>query len=252
MWPTTLKNILVVLSLTLIFFTTGCKSSKQVQSPEPPMMVSTNEQLQGKSIELTFEKGPEHNHPLMAIWLEDTSGNFLQTLYIAESIGKGIFKHGDASSGKWMPGPIRRPAAVPVWAHKRGIKAEDGLYMPSVKNPVADAVTGATPPGNFVLTSKVIPDAPDVVKIFFEINQTWDFNEYWTNNKYPDNDEYKTSCQPALVYSTTIDLNQKGTIYQLELIGHSHYAGEDGTIYPDVSTFTTALEISKNISVLVK
>lgn len=235
----------------VLLLTFGCKSSKKPVAIEPPLQINTNKNETGRMLEVHFVKGPEHNHPLMAVWIEDTSGNFLQTLYVAESIGKGVFKHGDASTGKWMPGEIRRPAALPVWSHRRGIKSEDGLYIPSLENPVADAVTGATPPGDFILTSKLMPDSPDEVMVFFEINQPWDFNEYWTNNKYPDNDEYKTSCQPALVYGARINLNEKGTDYELDLIGHSHYAGENGDLYPDVSTFTTALDITASINVKV-
>lgn len=241
----------------ILFFTLtllvayGCKSSRKPVVVETPQQINTNGNENGPVVEVYYKKGPEHNHPLMAIWVEDTQGKFLQTLYVAESIGKGVFKHGDASSGKWKPGEIRRPAALPVWSHRRGIKSEDGLYIPSVINPVADAVTGATPPGDFILTTKLLADSPDDVIIFFEINQTWDFNEYWTNNKYPDNDEYKTSCQPALVYAARVNLNEKGTEYEFDLIGHSHYAGEDGDLYPDVSTFTTALDITESIKVKV-
>ncbi len=240
-------NILII--TTLLIFFMGCKPSEKATVTEPPQQIQTNELLQGPSLEITFRKGPEHNHPLMAVWVEDVNGNFLQTLYVSESIGKGVFEHGDASSGKWMPGEIRRPAALPVWSHQRGVKAEDGLYIPSVKNPVADAVTGATPQADFNLHTKLPTKTPDIIKVFFEINQTWDFNEYWTNNKYPDNDEYKTSCQPALVYAAEIDLKEKGKEYSMQLVGHGHYAGEDGNLYTDVSTFTTALDITKRISI---
>ena len=85
----------------------------------------------------------------MAIWVEDTSGKYIQDLYVAESIAKGVFRHGIGSEGKWKPGEIRRPAALPYWGHKRGIKADDGLYIPSAKNPLPDAYTGATPTESF-------------------------------------------------------------------------------------------------------
>ncbi|MGC9344471.1 MAG: hypothetical protein ACP5E3_17330, partial [Bacteroidales bacterium] len=179
-------------------------------------------------------------------------GRFVQTLYVAESIGKGVFLHGDASTGKWMPGEIRRPAALPVWSHRRGIQAEDGLYLPTPANPVPDAYTGPTPPQSFVIESRLNDEDLRQFLVFFEINQTWDWNEFWTNNKYPDNDEYKTSCQPALVYKAVVNLDDKQEEYRMRLIGHSHYAGEDGKLYEDVSTFTTALDIAEEIKVVVK
>ncbi|MBW6461035.1 MAG: DUF2271 domain-containing protein [Bacteroidales bacterium] len=43
----------------------------------------------------------------MVIWLEDMDGKYIETLYVAESIGKGIFRHGEKAKGQWMPGPIR-------------------------------------------------------------------------------------------------------------------------------------------------
>jgi hypothetical protein len=149
-----------------------------------------------------------------------------------------------------MPGEIRRPAAIPVWSHRRGIKAEDGLYLPTPENPVPDAYTGPTPPQDFVIESRL--EDPDLKQflVFFEINQTWDWNEYWTNNKYPDNEEYKTSCQPALVYKAVINLDNDQREYRMRLVGHSHYAGEDGEIYEDVSTFTTALDITEDLRVI--
>jgi len=187
----------------------------------------------------------------MAVWIEDIDGNFIQTLYVAESIAKGVFGHGDKSTGKWMPGAIRRPAALPVWSHKRGVQEKDGLYVPTQETALADAYTGATPPADFLLRTRTDTKLPESFYVYFEINQTWDWNEYWTNNKYPNNDEYKTSCQPALVYRARLSHADTGKQIPLELIGHSHYAGEDGSITEDLNTITTAKEIAEEVSVRV-
>jgi polyphosphate kinase len=40
--------------------------------------------------------------------------------------------------------------------------------------------------------------------------------------------------------------------YTLNPIGHGHYAGKDGLLYTDLSTFTTALKIAQSIKVVVK
>ena len=209
--------------------------------------IIANAEKEGPAITLEFKKGPEHNHPSFVLWAEDMEGNFIQTLFITESLGKGVYGHGDGSSGKWMPGEIIRPAAIPFWAHKRGIQNEEGTYMPSSKYPVPDAYTGATPAGSFEVTTKFDEDPPARFRILFEINQTWDWNEYWTNNKYPDDDEYKTSCQPALVYSAEINLNNPQSSYPMKVIGHSHYSGKTGELFTDLSTITTALEIAEEI-----
>ena len=131
-------------------------SCRGTQVPDiPPDEYSYNNQATGAEIEITFIKGNSHNYPLMAIWAEDETGNFIQTLYVAESIGKGVFKRGDASTGQWLPGEIRRSAALPYWSHRRGIKASDGLYVPDPRNPVPDAYTGPTPPRNFIIRTKL-------------------------------------------------------------------------------------------------
>ena len=151
-----------------------------------------------------------------------------------------------------MPGEIQRPAALPYWSHKRGIKNKNGLFLPTPTNPVPDAYTGPTPGQNFVLHTKL--DEPGLTKfnILFEVNQTWDWNEYWTNNKYPEDEEYKTSCQPALVYSISIDLDRPEAKYVMEAIGRSHHSGATGELFSDLETLTTALHIAAEIVVRIE
>ncbi|MBN2612279.1 MAG: hypothetical protein JXB00_12030 [Bacteroidales bacterium] len=248
-----------IFSITIVLIVAGlavlinsCKTSRMSKTASLYDTLYTSQDKPGLSLEMVFEKGKAHNYPLMAVWITDTSYKYLQTLYVAESIAKGVFRHGETSTGKWLPGERRRPAALPVWAHSRGVKEEDGWYVPTVKTPIADAYTGATPLGNFVLNSRLKDDIPPVFDIYFEINQTWDWNDFWTNDKYPDDEEYKTSCQPSLVYRARINTAEKLAQYELKLIGHGHYSGKDGNIYPDLGTFTTALEITKWVYVTVK
>jgi len=239
-----MRKQLQIISVSLLIF--GCTTSK-VPVNESPDHFTYNPSGQGPEIEIELVKGEAHNHPLMAIWVEDQQGAYIQTLYVSESIGKGVFQHGDASRGFWMPGEIRRPAALPRWSHQRGIKAADGLYLPSPDNPVPDAYTGPTPGKSFILHTRL--DKPGLKKfnILFEINQTWDWNEYWTNNKYPEDKEYKTSCQPALVYSAMIDLDHPKDEYLMEIIGRSHHSGANGLLYDDIHTLSTALHIADQI-----
>jgi hypothetical protein len=161
---------------------------------------------------------------------------------VASSIGTGIFGHGKVNKGVWEPGPLSRPAALPYWWHKYG-------YLPSQEKRVPDAITGPTPAGNFILDSKVKKVSDNQINILLEINQSWDWNEYWTNDKFPDDAEYLTSSQPAVVYGATIDLAIPDSVYNMEVIGHSHYSGKDGSLDQDISTLTTALEIAGVIKV---
>ncbi len=202
---------------------------------------------------LDFEKGNQFNHPLFALWSEDANGKYLETFYVSKSIGKGIFEKTSNNDGKWLPGPIRRPAALPYWAHKRGVKEVDGLYIPTSQTPMSDAVTGATPNHNFRIVAKPsIASYPRVFRLLFEINQSWDWNYYWSNSKYQDDAEYRTSSQPSVVYLALIDLDAETITYHLNPIGHGHYSGKNGVLYTDLSTLTTALHIAKKITVSIK
>jgi len=245
-----MKNTLYILSLVMLAY--SCTTSK-VPVNETPDHFTSNPAGKGPQLEIEFTRGVGHNHPLMAIWLETESGEFVQTLYVAESIGKGVFQHGDASKGFWMPGEIRRPAALPRWTHQRGIKAEDGLYLPTPQDPVPDAYTGPTPGKSFILHTRLNEKPEGAFRVLLEINQTWDWNEYWTNNKYPDDAEYKTSCQPAVVYMANIKPGESDQEYLMEIIARSHHSGATGELFSDLETMTTALHIAEQIVIrLVK
>jgi hypothetical protein len=230
----------------------GPQKKSKKNKIDSTQIITTNLKGTGQAITLKFFKGSEHNHPLMAIWVEDTTGKYIQTLYVAKSIATGIFNYGDATTGQWTQGEKRRPAALPYWSHKRGIKAEDGLYLPTPDQPVPDAYTGATPKSDFELKTRLDVEGIEIFNVLFEINQPWDWNEYWSNAKFPDDYEYKTSSQPALVYQSMINLNSGRKKYEMQLIGHSHYSGKNGELYKDTSTFTTALEIAQEIIVIVQ
>lgn len=248
------KNNLWIILLALLqpLLFQACKTSDPSSEKPAYDKIEKNMTAQGTFLEIRFTKGSSHNHPLMVFWLEDMQGNFIQTLYIARSIGTGIFEHGKAEQGHWEPGAIQRPAALPVWGHKRGQKNKYGNYLPTPEDPVADAYTGATPQQSFVLHVKTEQPIKEKVKLRMEINQSWDWNEFWTNNKYPENKDYKTSSQPALVYETLINPAQKDTTYNLQPIGHSHYSGNNGKIYEDLSTLTTAQKIARSVTVKIK
>ena len=238
------------LLIAFILLSASCRSSRVEYIPPDEYMYNTGGT--GPEIEISFLKGEAHNHPLMAIWVEDEVGNFIQTLYVAESIGKGVFRHGDPSSGKWMPGEIRRPAALPYWSHRRGIMASDGLFVPDSSDPVPDAYTGSTPPGSFIIKTRLDDTGLSRFTLYFEINQSWDWNEHWTNNKFPGDKEYRSSCQPALVYYAAIDTNNLQREYILKVAGRSHHSGQSGELFSDLSTMTTALDIVKEIKVVVR
>lgn len=209
---------------------------------------------QGQRIELCFERGSAFNHPSFAVWAEDMDGNYLETLFVTQYVGTGRYRYREVEPGKWKneAGEARRPASLPYWAHKRGVRAPDGLYVPSAQNPVPDAITGATPQKNFILNVGVKIQPDQKFRLMLEINQPWDSNKYWTNSLFPGDRDYFTSLQPAVVYSVTIDPSDSDKEYVLNPIGHSHPSGRDGKLSTDLTTLSSALKIAQKISVTLK
>ncbi|MHC1774987.1 MAG: hypothetical protein AB9834_06180 [Lentimicrobium sp.] len=244
---------LLALSLILsISFASNAQERKSKKDSAESELIRTNVSGMGISMTINFIKGSEHNHPLMAFWIEDLNGNYIQTLFVARSIAKGVFAYGDKSSGKWQPGEILRPAALPYWSHKRNILNDKGNYMPRPGYEVADAYSGATPKADFRLLTRTDSIVSKKFRLLCEINQSWDWNKHWTNTMYPDDKEYKTSSQPAVVYAAEIDPANEGVAVKLIPIGRSHQSGADGNLYNDLETLTTALKIASEITVTVE
>ncbi len=233
----------------ILFFLSSCIAQ---QSPEKERIVlSTNIQGKGNAFIIDFVKGKEFNHPCFAIWVEDMEGIYLETLLVTRYVAKGVYGHGQIAPGKWdnKPGPVRRPATLPYWAHKRNIKAEDGLFIPSPENPVPDGITTATPAGSFRLNTSLSVKKSGKIRVLLEINQAWDSNNYWYNGKFPDDIDYYGSLQPSLVYAGTIDLSEPDSPVFLNPIGHGHPSGKDGRLYTDLTSFTSAREIIYSVNV---
>lgn len=241
-----------ILSLITTVFLLSCASQKNL--PETLEILKTTPEIINTKLEFDLTKGKSHNHPSFAIWVEDMEGNYIETLYVTQYFAKGVFGHGEAERGKWKnePGEVRRPAALPYWSHKRDIKANDGLYAPTPETSVPDALTGATPKGNFILETGSKVETNSKFKVFLEVNQPWDSNDYWTNSKFPDDIDYKTSLQPAMVYEATVEPESLKTEYNLIAIGHSEPSGKSGQLFTDLSTLTTAKEIFSKILVRIK
>ena len=216
-----------------------------------PGMLETKTDATGPVFTIEFEKGGAHNHPLMAFWVEDTAGNYIETLYVAQSIATSVYKFGEADKGVWEAGTKRRPAALPYWGHKRGVKAKDGLYIPHPDNPMPDAVTGPTPKDDFTLRAKADTTLTPPFKILMEINQPWDWNEHWTNTKFPNDEEYKSSAQPAVVYAAKIKSLEAEDSFKMQIIGRSHQSGKNGKLYKDLETMTSAKNIAESITIKI-
>jgi hypothetical protein len=181
------------------------------------------------------------NPPQFAIWLEDTSGNYMVTLFATSKI---------ATEG-WIGNKgNRRKETLPHWCHKRGIVYEDGLYLPTKEHPLTDGITGATPQGNktFYLRNQQLP-GQFIIKA--EFNHSVDFNESYPEEAKAGDINYSGgsggSGQPAVIYSATI-LPGSGVIY-MSLAGHSSPDGSDAGIYSNMEGISTAKRIVKSITI---
>ncbi len=209
------------------------------------------------SIDFEFKKGKSFKHPVFAAWIEDSIGNYIETLYISKSIAASTFQQVKYENKKWIPGVVRRPEALPCWSHSRNIKSEDGLYIPLHSASDLDAVTGATPKNNSIIkTGSSLKANINCFRILFELNQSFDWNDTYSENSYPKDSIYSGSGkvgQPSLIYSIDISkhkLNEKKS-YLMKLIGHGHYSGKNGKIYSIIEGLSTALSIADHIKVSI-
>jgi hypothetical protein len=191
------------------------------------------------------------NPPQIAIWMEDTQGAYLSTVYASHKI---------ATQSWQMNGGNPRKEALPHWQHSRALKNADGVSGATPRGgieikPLADGISGATPRGSFDV--KIRPNGTlkqFVVKI--EVNHSTDFNDYYTETAKEGEPNYsggkEGSGQPAIVYAADVDLSTGATSFEAVLIGHSSPDGTSGRIDADMSHFTTAIHIVKRITVNIK
>ena len=114
------------------------------------------------------------NAPQMAVWAEDMHGNFLSTIYATRKI---------ATQSWTAAGGNRRKEALPCWCHARGVRYDDGLYLPTKAEPLTDGVSGATPREDFEV--KITPKEGlkrFVIKI--EINHSTDLSRIGPRRRY--------------------------------------------------------------------
>lgn len=222
--------------------------------------IYTHFDKQGQGLSIDIKAGPHYTGPgavilgvtttgtpQMAIWLEDTQGNYLDSLYVTKKASNSSYIQSLFSEEE-----VRRPEALPHWSFARGIQTHDGLMAPSKAHPVADAITGATPLSSFDVRTQMKLNHKEVV-VKLEINRSFDYNEYYSKDAFPNDVIYSgsgNSAQPSLVYAT--DLNLSGDRYKfMKLIGRGHHSGKDGLLYDDLSGITTAKEMLNRVIIEV-
>ena len=86
----------------------------------------------------------------LAVWLTDSHGKFIDTVYVSRKTGqKGLGNRGGSLDDKWGGS---RLSMLPVWAHQRGVDYGGGNFYPPKDKPLPDVVSSASPPaGRFNL-----------------------------------------------------------------------------------------------------
>lgn len=237
--------IIALIVCTIIFFVTLTRKDK---------IINLNGNMKGNSVSINIYKGKSYLHdfkvnslmkiktpPQMAVWVEDSKGNYIETLYATSKI---VYeKWSKAPSDTAKEGEIRRNEALPYWTHKKG----NAQIVP-------DTVTSATPMGSSTINTK-LNGTNDTYIIVAEINQSTDFNEYYPKGAEPGDTNYSGgeygSGQPAIVYAVTINATDNKT-YDLVPLGHSSPDGRDGSLNKDLSKLTTAKDIVSKITFTIK
>jgi len=193
-------------------------------------IISTNKKIKGREISVEVTKGEKDFYSVMAIWVEDTLGNYIQTLYATKNIATGTFWKKE--NEEYVRGAVSRPEAVPYWLHKKNSIESKKSGLPTPENPLIDAITSATPQNHYVLQTSLSGFDIQEFKIFFEVNRSYDWNEYYNKKAFPDDKIYSGSGsvgQPSIVYSTDIiEINSNRDSYLMKPIGHGHHSGADG------------------------
>jgi len=220
-------------------------------------IINLEKDIGNKRISVELKKGKAFQYPLFAIWIEDSLGNYIETLYISRVISSSTFDYGKKVGDNWESAILRRPEALPYWSHKRGIESSDGLFVPLNGSPDLDAVSGATPTSNFIINSRSNFNKNSDYRILVELNQSYDWNEYYAKDKFPNDRIYSGSGQvgqPSLIYAAEINSNDiEPTKHKImKLIGHGHYSGKNGKLYKDLSNITTAKNIADRIILTIK
>jgi hypothetical protein len=205
------------------------------------------------SISVSFVPGSAYSHrvrfglislsltPQMAIWIETAEGRFVDTIYVTDK----------SAAASWRAaGGARRPEALPVWSHARGVAAPDGLYMPDKAHRLPDAVSGATAKAAFS-KSWALPAglAPSSYRIRAELNSSYDWNEAYPD-KLPKSDPRwsEVNGQPSIVWEAALEIGAAAASATLRPVGTGALRGEDGNLRPGTEGLTSALELAASIA----
>jgi len=167
------------------------------------------------------------NAPQMAAWIEDEEGRYIATITVTNRSAKK----------NWRAAPEEgRPEALPVWNHK-----QQDNSAPHDVDTVSTATSKGSVEAKFDRESLI---EGNTYKVYLEINHSYDYNDYWTK------DNSGVNGQPSLIYQAQFVAGQPCHL-SLEPMGYGSVDGSNGTINSGLGSFTTALGIIKDASIIV-
>lgn len=197
----------------------------------------------GESYNSSFKMAGKtiHTTPQIAVWLEDSSGRFVQTLKVTYKTAKA----------KYVGHRGGREESLPVWAFARGEIDTRGRRAPSHKTALPDAVTGASKKEDFAW--KLSLDSSAISRgmmLCVEVNNSMDFNHFYKEKLDESSLGYNKGVngQPSLVFKAPLSNNR----VSCELVGYGHPAGKDGEIRPVDRSLSSALSLIKTITVVME
>lgn len=213
------------------------------------------------NLEVDLLRGEHYWHPQMAIWVSDTTGQFVQSVFVTKATAKGLFFGGRSKenfktfdSKTSESTDYRRVNALPIWSHSRGVPYRDSMYVPTREEPLPDGITGATIIDNFKMQTGIDSLSKFILNI--ELNVAFDDNEYYSEYDFADDEIYHSGTgqlgQPSILFQTEIDMQDGKDYYLMELAGHGHHSGQDGQVYTHFDKLTTAKAIVERIVVKVE
>lgn len=205
------------------------------------------QELSNGIIDFVFEPGSSNIQ--IVVWIEDESGNYIETVFITNFIGRnGGGNRTDNPDIDYGAG--NRLSAFPIWAHKRNVVDTtygiDNLYPPAESYPSypadMDVVSGATPGTSVQTKTLELSDFEyGQYRCWIEVNHSFDTNNYHHYSYY--------RGQPSLVWSAAIEVSESAdSAMVLGYTGYGSPDGSDGDISAPDATITTAENLLAEMS----
>jgi hypothetical protein len=172
--------------------------------------------------------------PQFAIWIEDPKCEKIQTVWVTEK----------TAAGSWG-GKTARPVSLPYWV-SRWNKETGSTGDPTLDNPAADAVTGATPKQDF--TCRATVPAASKWNYFIEVNVSGDYNGSFAAISKDGKRDRNGNGQPSIIYKGQINA-LPGRSSEPKLIGRTDQFERVGDVIADLDGISDAKDLFSKIEI---